>query len=84
MLPAARAATLIEVFEVLQGLRLGYQLRQIERGERPSDLLQRAELSPGERSTIASAVRAIAAVQKRADNIALYAPSEEWTMPEGG
>ena len=84
ILPAARANTLVEVFEVLQGLRLGYQLRQVERGDRPSDLLARAELSPKERSTIASAVREISAVQKRADNIALYAPAEEWTMPEGG
>jgi len=83
MLPAARAATLVEVFEVLQGLRLGYQLRQMERGERPSDLLERAELSSKERSTIARAVREIAAVQRRADNVALYAPAEEWTMPEG-
>lgn len=84
MLPAARARTLVEVFEVLQGLRLSYQLRQMERGDRPSDLLERAELSPSERSTIASAVREIAAVQRRADNIALYAPSEQWTMPEDG
>ena len=44
----------------------------------------RAELAPSERSTIAKAVREIAAVQKRADNISLYAPSEQWTMPEDG
>lgn len=84
MLPAARASALVEVFEVLTELRLRYQLRQLERGERPSDLLARAELTSRERSTIASAVREIAAVQRRADNVSLYAPAEEWTMPERG
>ncbi|MEO7351906.1 MAG: putative nucleotidyltransferase substrate binding domain-containing protein [Marmoricola sp.] len=84
ILPAARARTLVEVFEVLQGLRLRYQLAQMERGERPTDVLERAELSSADRSTITSAVHEIAAVQKRADNIALYAPSDEWTMPEDG
>ena len=84
MLPAARARTLVEVFETLQGLRLRYQLRQMERGEEPTDVLERAELSSADRSTITRAVHEISAVQKRADNVALYAPSEQWTMPEDG
>ena len=39
MLPAESARTLIEVFEVLQRLRLRYQLRQYRAGERPTDVV---------------------------------------------
>ena len=71
--------TLIEIFEVLQRLRLTTQLEQRERGEAPSDVLSVARLSPLDRSVIAQAVREISAVQRRMDNIAVYVPTEDWT-----
>ena len=80
MLPAAQARTLAEVFEVLQGLRLEAQLDQIARGERASDVLRLEHLSPLDRSVIASAVREIAAVQRRMDNLAAWLPTEEWAV----
>ncbi|MBB3325849.1 putative nucleotidyltransferase substrate binding domain-containing protein [Microlunatus antarcticus] len=80
MLPAAQARTLAEVFEVLQGLRLEAQLDQIARGERPSDVLRLEHLSPLDRSVIASAVREIAGVQRRMDNLTAWLPTDEWAV----
>jgi CBS domain-containing protein len=82
MLPDDRAATLIEVFDVLQRLRLRYQLRQHQAGERPSDVLDLHEVSPIDRSVIAQAVREIAAVQRRMDNLSHYLSADEWVSPE--
>ena len=82
MLPADRAATLIEVFEVLQRLRLRYQLRQHQAGERPSDVLDLDQVSPIDRSVIGQAVREIAAVQRRMDNLSHYLAADEWVAPE--
>jgi CBS domain-containing protein len=82
MLPADRAATLIEVFDVLQRLRLRYQLRQHQAGERPSDVLHLDQVSPIDRSVIAQAVREIAAVQRRMDNLSHYLSADEWVSPE--
>jgi CBS domain-containing protein len=81
MLPAERAATLIEVFDVLQRLRLRYQLRQHQAGERPSDVLHLDHVSPIDRSVIAQAVREIAAVQRRMDNLSHYLSADEWVSP---
>ena len=72
MLPDDRAATLIEVFDVLQRLRLRYQLRQYQAGERPTDVVTLKWLSPMDRSVIAQAVREISAVQRRMDNMSHY------------
>lgn len=83
MLPAERAATLVEVFEVLQRLRLRYQLLQVSEGQQPSDALMVGHMSPIDRSIIAQAVREIASAQKRMSNISAYLPAEEWTRPEG-
>jgi len=80
MLPAAHARTLAEIFEVLQGVRLEAQLDQIGRGERASDVLRLEHLSPLDRSVLASAVREIAAVQRRMDNLAAWLPAEEWAV----
>ncbi|GAA3570494.1 DUF294 nucleotidyltransferase-like domain-containing protein [Microlunatus spumicola] len=80
MLPAAQARTMAEVFEVLQGLRLEAQLDQVARGERPSDVLRLDRLSPLDRSVIATAVREIAAVQRRMDNLTAWLPAEEWPV----
>ena len=75
-----QARTLAEVFEVLQGLRLEAQLDQIARGEHPSDVLRLEHLSPLDRSVIASAVREIATVQRRMDNLAAWLPADEWAV----
>jgi CBS domain-containing protein len=80
MLPAVQGRTLAEVFEVLQGVRLEAQLDQVHRGERASDVLRLEHLSPLDRSVIASAVREIAAVQRRMDNLAAWLPAEEWAV----
>jgi CBS domain-containing protein len=81
MLPDDAARILVEVFEVLQRVRLSYQLRQVRSGERPSDLLVMRQVSSIDRSVIAQAVREIAAVQRRMDNVAQYVPVEGWTAP---
>lgn len=81
MLPSDHAATLVEVFEVLQRLRLRYQLMQHEAGQRPSDEMTLELMSPIDRSVIAQAVREIAATQKRMANVSSYVPAEEWALP---
>lgn len=82
MLPSRRADTLVEVFEVLQRIRLESQLEQRQRGEAFSDLISMNRCSPLDRSVIASAVREIAAVQRRMDNIAVYLSPAGWVAPE--
>jgi CBS domain-containing protein len=82
MLPQGQAATLVEVFEVLQRLRLRYQIRQHERGEAPTDLIEMDQISPLDRSVIAQAVREVSSVQRRMDNISHYVPVESWASPE--
>lgn len=82
MLPQDQATTLVEVFEVLQRLRLRYQTQQHQRGEQPSDVLAMDQVSPLDRSVIAQAVREVTAVQRRMDNVSLYVPAEAWALPE--
>jgi CBS domain-containing protein len=81
MLPVATADSLIEAFEVLQRLRLRYQLMQVQRGERPSDLLRVERLSPIDRSVVNRAVREVAAAQRRMDNVSQYVAIGGWTAP---
>ncbi len=81
MLPQEQAHNLIQAFEVVQRLRLRYQVEQYERGEKPSNVLVRDRLSPIDRSMLAQAVHEIAAVQRRMDNVAAYVPAEAWAGP---
>jgi CBS domain-containing protein len=81
MLPADTAATLIEVFDVLQRLRLRYQIRQYRSGEQPTDVVTLKRLSPLDRSVMAQAVREISAAQRRMDNLSHYVAVEEWASP---
>ena len=81
MLPQDQADTLVEVFEVLQRLRLRYQILQHQRGEPPSDVLAMDKVSPLDRSVIAQAVREVAAVQRRMDNVSQYVEPEAWALP---
>jgi len=83
MLPQERADTLIEVFGELQRLRLRYQLVQWQAGESPTDVLVMDRVSPIDRSVLSQAIREVAAVQRRMDNIAVYVPVDEWTARQG-
>jgi CBS domain-containing protein len=71
---------LLEVFEVLQRLRLHHQLDQVAIDRPATDVIDRDELSPIERSMIAQAVREITANQRRMDRVAQYAPTESWAI----
>jgi len=78
MLPTDRADTLVEVFGLLQRLRLRYQLLQHQSGDRPSDLLTVDRLSSIDRSLVAEAVREIASIQRRMTNVAHFVPAQGW------
>ena len=79
MLPAEQAGILLEVFEVLQRLRLSYQLEQLERGDRPSNVVTMNRLSPLDRTALAQSVREIAAVQRRLTNLTQFTDPAEWS-----
>lgn len=68
------AGTLIEVFEVLQKIRLTYQVAQLERGEVATDVLTMQRLSPLDRSLVGQAVREMSAIQRRMENMSHYLP----------
>lgn len=72
LLSAADAATLIEVFEVLQDLRLRHQLEQVDAGEAPTDSVRLRELNSIDRDILATTVREIAAVRRRLNNFVEY------------
>ncbi|MFT4218136.1 MAG: putative nucleotidyltransferase substrate binding domain-containing protein [Micropruina sp.] len=82
ILPARQAATLIEVFEVLQAIRLRRQLKQVERGRPATDHLHLDRISAIDRSIIARAVREIAMVQQRMANLSRYEGPEDWARPD--
>lgn len=82
MLPRDRAANLVAAFEVLQRLRLRYQLWQVSHGAQPTDVLVLDELSSIDRGMLQQAVREVAAAQRRMDNVSQYVPIEHWTAPE--
>ncbi|WLP91145.1 putative nucleotidyltransferase substrate binding domain-containing protein [Gordonia sp. NB41Y] len=65
LLGEADSATLLEVLDVLQRVRLTYQVALLDRGEQPTDLITMSRLSPIDRSLIAQSVREIAAIQRR-------------------
>ncbi|MFT4263689.1 MAG: putative nucleotidyltransferase substrate binding domain-containing protein [Nocardioides sp.] len=78
VLPERHVDGLIEVVESLHGLRLRYQLAQVERGEPSSDLIELSRIAPADRAALRRAVRAIAAAQHRADNVIAYLDPAEW------
>jgi CBS domain-containing protein len=82
ILPARQAATLVEVFEVLQAIRLRRQLRQVERGRPATDQLHLDRISAIDRSIIARAVQEIATVQQRMANLSRYEGPEDWGRPD--
>jgi CBS domain-containing protein len=80
ILPRRHAELLIEAFEELQALRLRHQLAQVNRGETPTDIVARDELSPIERSMIAQSVRQITTTQRRMDRVGQYVAPETWAV----
>lgn len=72
MLTDENAHTLIEVFEVLQKIRLTYQVAQLDRGEVATDVLTMQRLSPLDRSLVGQAVREVSAIQRRMENMSHY------------
>ena len=83
MLSEDNAHTLIEVFEVLQKIRLTYQVAQLDHGEVASDVLTMQRLSPLDRSLVGQAVREVSAIQRRMDNMSHYMSVREWAGPDG-
>jgi len=77
MLSDDQAGTLIEVFDVLQRVRLTYQVAQFDQGEQVTDELSMRRLSPLDRSLVAQAVREIAGAQRRLANMSQYVPIGE-------
>jgi CBS domain-containing protein len=78
LMPAEQASTLIEVFEVLQRVRLRQQVGQFERGEPVSDVVWMRRLAPLDRSLVAQSVREISTAQKRLYNLLQYTSPKEW------
>jgi CBS domain-containing protein len=64
-LPAGDARTLEEAFELVSGLKLAHQVRQLRAGLEPDDFVDPGTLSALTRSHLREAFRAVAAIQKR-------------------
>ena len=67
------AATLGEVFVMLQRLRMTHQVGQLAVGHSPGDVITMSELSPLNRSLLNDGLREIAAVQRRVGNFGIPA-----------
>ncbi|OUC75789.1 putative nucleotidyltransferase substrate binding domain-containing protein [Gordonia lacunae] len=77
MLPDEQASTLVEVFDVLQRVRLRYQVAQFDNGDPPGDRFDVRQLSPLDRSLLGQAVREIAGVQRRMSTMSRLLPGPE-------
>ena len=82
VLPERQASILIEVFEVLQAIRLRSQLDEVAAGRPPTDRLNLNQVSPIDHSIIVRAVKEIAAAQQRMANLGRYEDPQEWGLPE--
>jgi CBS domain-containing protein len=63
-LTASDAHTLEDAFELIAGLRLQHQVKQLRAGEEPDDYVDPAALSALTRSHLKEAFRAVASIQK--------------------
>jgi CBS domain-containing protein len=63
-LPATDAETLTEAHEIFAALRLEHQVRQLETGVPPDDIIDPSDLNPLTRRHLRDAFRAVASVQK--------------------
>jgi CBS domain-containing protein len=64
------ANTLVDVFVMVQRLRMTHQVDQLSAGHTPADVVTMSELSPLNRSLLNEGLREIAAVQRRIRNLA--------------
>ena len=62
---AEDADTLVDVFEIVQHVRLRHQLEQLEAVETPSDTMRLRVMSTIEASVLGEANREIVAIQRR-------------------
>jgi len=67
------AATLGEVFAMLQRLRMTHQVEQLVAGHSPGDVITMSELSPLNRSLLNDGLREIEAVRRRVGNFGIPA-----------
>ena len=74
MMTADDADTLVDVFEIVQHVRLRQQREQLEAGETPSDTMRLRAMSTIEASVLDEAIREILAIQRRMANKAKYVP----------
>ncbi|MFT4166309.1 MAG: putative nucleotidyltransferase substrate binding domain-containing protein [Microlunatus sp.] len=65
------------MFEVLEDLRLRHQLKQMATGERSTDSVRLRELNSIDRDILSAAVKGIAAVRRRLNNLAEYRGFED-------
>jgi CBS domain-containing protein len=65
------AATLCDVFVMLQRLRMAHQVAQLAQGHTPGDVITMSELSPLNRSLLNDGLREIVAVQRRVRNVGI-------------
>jgi CBS domain-containing protein len=65
------AATLADVFSMLQRLRMTHQVEQLAAGRPPGDIVTMGELSPLNRSLLGDGVREIAAVRRRVGTVGM-------------
>ncbi|WP_296394482.1 DUF294 nucleotidyltransferase-like domain-containing protein [Williamsia sp.] len=77
MLTEDNARVLIEVFDVLQKIRIDYQVAQLDQREAAGDILTMRRLSPLDRSLVAQGVREVSAIQRRMTNLSHYTPVAE-------
>ncbi len=77
MLTEDNARVLIEVFDVLQKIRINYQVAQLDQRERAGDVLTMRRLSPLDRSLVAQGVREVSGIQRRMANLSHYTPVGE-------
>ena len=70
-LDAETASALREAFEIVMGIRLDNQARQLEAGNEPTNIVAPESLSPLTRAHLREAFRAIAHAQKL---LAVYVP----------
>jgi len=62
------ADTLVDVFEMVQDVRLRHQPEHLEAGETPSDTMRLRAMSAIEASVLDEAIREILAIQRRIAN----------------
>jgi hypothetical protein len=68
MMTADDADTLIEVFEIVQHVRLRHELEHLGAGETPSDTMRLRAMSAIEANVLDEAIREILAIQRRIAN----------------